>query len=158
MRSVQFSEWEKERRGEGVCRGRDGRCLWSIFCWRGGGGCLNESGGDKKRHLSLQLSQRGCLKKKKNTGSTRGMNKLDVLTSMMTNMNITYKMPHVSTKLYSYIYVYTVRNLKIKRGRRGRGRWSVGFVSFGILYRQRGTKQKKAATFKEDETISLATT
>lgn len=29
-------------------------------------------------------------------------------------MNITYKMPHVSTKLYGYIYVYTVRIQKIK--------------------------------------------
>lgn len=34
----------------------------------------------------------------------------------MPNMNITYKMPHVSTKLYSYIYVYTVRNGENKAG------------------------------------------
>lgn len=33
-----------------------------------------------------------------------------ILTFIMPTMNITYKMPHVSTKLYSYIYVYTVRN------------------------------------------------
>lgn len=77
-----------------------------------GGGDVDESVGDKKRHLSLQLSQKGCLEK--NTGSTGRMNKLDVSTSIMTNMNITYKMPHVSTKSYSYIYVYTVRNQKIK--------------------------------------------
>lgn len=60
MKSVQFSEREKERRGVSGY----GRCLWSIF----GGGDVNESAGDKKRHLSLQLSQKGCLEK--NKGST----------------------------------------------------------------------------------------
>lgn len=71
--------------------------------------------GDKKRHLSLQLSQKSCLEKE-DTGSTGRMNELHVLTSILTNMNITYKMPHVSTKSYSYIYVYTVRNQKIRWG------------------------------------------
>lgn len=32
-----------------------------------GGGDVDESVGDEKRHLSLQLSQKGCLEKK-NTG------------------------------------------------------------------------------------------
>lgn len=62
------------------------------------------------------------------------------LTSILTNMNITYEMPHVSTKLYSYIYVYTGRSQKINLGgkkRRKKRRWRVGFIPFGILYRQK---------------------
>lgn len=81
-----------------------------VFGPYSGGGDADESVGDKKRHLSLQLSQKSL--EKKDARSTGRMNELDVLTSMMPNMNITYKMPHVSTKLYSYIYVYTVRNQK----------------------------------------------
>lgn len=86
-----------------------------VFGPYSGGRDVNEQVGDKKRHLSLQLSQKSCLEKK-DTRSTGRMKELVVLTSVMTNMNITYKMPYVSTKLYSYIYVYTVRNQKIKLG------------------------------------------
>lgn len=95
------------KRGEGLSGTVD------VFGPYSSGADVNESVGDKKRHLSLQLSLKGCLKKE-DIRSTGRMNELDVLTSIMPNMNITYKMPHVSTKLYSYIYVYTVRNQKVK--------------------------------------------
>ena len=59
MKSVQFSEWEKERTGvSGTV---------DVFGPYFGGGDVDESVGDEKRHLSLQLSQKGCLEKK-NTG------------------------------------------------------------------------------------------
>lgn len=103
MKSVQFSEWEKERGGVLGTVDVFGPYFVEGDVW--------ESVGDKKRHLSLWLSQKGCLEKK-STGSTGRMNELDGLTSIMTNMNITYKMPHVSTKLYSYIYVCTGRRGK----------------------------------------------
>lgn len=44
-----------------------------VFGPYSGGGDVNESVGDKKRHLSLQLSQKSCLEKK-DTGSTGRMN------------------------------------------------------------------------------------
>lgn len=79
----------------------------------------------------------------------------------MPNMNITYKMLYVSTKLYSYMYVYTVRNQKIKMG------WGGGPVKCYsrlsplennhknlILYRLR---KEKGSNFQQDEIISLAT-
>lgn len=45
------------------------------------------------------------------------MNKPDVSTSNMPSMNITYKMPFVSTESYSYIYVYTEER-ELKKVRR----------------------------------------
>lgn len=80
-----------------------------VFGPYSGGRDVNELVGDKKRHLSLQLSQKKREKVvlRSRTHSTGRRNELDCLTSVMPNMNITYKMPHVSTKLYSYINVYT---------------------------------------------------
>lgn len=92
---------------------------------------------------------------------TGRMNGLDVLTSIWTNMNITYKMPHVSTKLYSYIYVYTVRNQKSSGVGRRRRRSEVLDLSPLEFLTGRGKeeeKKKKGSNFKQDELISLART
>lgn len=50
MKSVQFSDWEKDRRGvSGTV---------DVFGPYSGGRDVNELVGDKKRHLSIQLSQK----------------------------------------------------------------------------------------------------
>lgn len=59
-------EREREGRGEGVSGTVD------VFGPYFGGRDVNDSVGDKKRHLSLQLSQKSCLDKK-DTRSTGKM-------------------------------------------------------------------------------------
>lgn len=83
-----------------------------------------------------------CLKK-----STGRMNEL-VLTSIMNNMNITYQMPHVGTKLYSYIY-----SMYVQRGRKGELLGSSPLESFAG-----GGRKYERSSFTQDEIISLAIT
>lgn len=85
------------------------------------------------------------------------MNKL-VLTSIMTNMNITYKMPHVSTKLYSYIYsMYVQRGIRKLSGVRRRRKGEL--LDLSLLELFTGKKEKeKGSNFTQDEIISLAIT
>lgn len=106
---------------------------------------------DKKRHLSLQLSQKGAFEK--NTESTGRMNEL-VLTSIMNNMNITYKMPYMSTKLYSYIYsMYVQRGIrKSKWGLRKNEKGELLDSSLLELFTGGGSN------FTQDKIISLAKT
>lgn len=107
MKSVQFSEQESEC-GRGGSVGGDGRCLWSIF----GGVWCQWIRGRQEKALDLTVVSKVVWE------FTGRMDEL-VWTSIVTNMNITYKMPHASTKIYSYIYsmyVCTGRTPKIKRG------------------------------------------
>lgn len=66
----------------------------------------------------------------------------------MTNMNITYKMPHVSTKLYSYIYsMYVQKGIRKLSGvgRRRKGE----LLDLSPLESFTGKrKNKKAATLR----------
>lgn len=98
-------QWAGERVGGGVSGG-DGRCLWSIF---GGVWCQWIS---ERQEKALDFT----VVSKVVWEFTGRMDEL-VWTSIVTNMNITYKMPHVSTKIYSYIYsMYVQEGLKIKWG------------------------------------------
>lgn len=92
-------------------RGRDGRCLWSIL---GGFWCQWIS---RRQEKALDFT---VVSKVVWEFSGR-MDEL-VWTSIVTNMNITYKMPHVSTKIYSYIYsMYVQEGLKSSGAGRGGG-------------------------------------
>lgn len=150
MKSVQFSEREKERRqrGEGLrgggadVGGWAGRSMSLVHIWwRGMSMSRRET---RKRHLSLQLSQKGCLEKR--VYCMNDWTRFFFFTSIMTNMNITYKMPHVSTKIYSYLSSMYVQKGIWKMAGVGRKtrKWTVGFNPFGTYYRQK--KKKKATT------------
>lgn len=95
---------------------RDGRCLWSILWW-----------GNVKSEMAVGEGQEKALE-----FTVGRMNKPDVSTSNMPSMNITYKMPFVSTESYSYIYVYTEgRELKkVRRKNKELNSSALDFLSY----------------------------
>lgn len=80
--------------------------VFGPYC---GGGDVDKSVG--KREKALEFTVVSKVLRRWTQDLLEEINEL-VLTSFMLNMNITYKMPHVSTKLYTYIYVYTEKNKK----------------------------------------------
>lgn len=144
MKSVQFSErenmWEWGL-GSGGVQGRTVNVFGPYF----GGGMPMSRPETRKRHLSLQLLRRGdgrgfyC----KNDWSS-------FQTSAMTNMNITYKMPHVSTKIYSYLsstYVCTVEKWRenwFEGGRKARS-WTIGCILCRTEHRKKIKRQQPEA-------------
>lgn len=81
--------------------GEDGQCLWSMFWWRDAKwvGRRQEQGTWVYSCLRRVILRRGAGA----GGVYRKNDSTSFQTSVMTNMNITYKMPYVSTKIYSYL-------------------------------------------------------
>lgn len=116
--------------GERARRGVGGRSMSLVHIWWRG---CQWTGGRQEKALEFTVVS------KRRTQSTGRMNEL-VLTSIMNNMNITYQMPHVGTKLYSYIYsMYVQRGIrKSEWGLRKKDkRWTAGFIPFGVVCRWR---------------------
>lgn len=95
--------------GGGGQGGSDGQCLWSIFWWRD----ANEQAGDEKKALEFIV----CLEEAGGWRVYRNHDWTSLEVSAMTNMNITYKMPHASTKIDNYLLSMYVCTVQKSRGK-----------------------------------------
>lgn len=116
--------------------GRQMSLVHTGWQWQGrGGGVVNEFEGDKRRHLSLQLSQ----------------------VNHMLNMYITYKMHHVSTtKLQLHIYSKDSGKKKCKRNNVTQPRIDYPIVKQSYFFYKQS--KKKRQQLEQDNMISLAIT
>lgn len=97
MESVPFSERRRKRAGQLV--------TVDVFGPYSGGGDFDKSVGKEKKALEFTVVSERFLRRW-TKGLLEEINELYVLTSIRPNMNITYKMPYVSTNyIPTYMYI-----------------------------------------------------